>query len=274
MSELVEVTLVQVPVQLWQKASSHTDAVRREFDIIKADLPRDSIPHQLNDLVDSLQTRFGSSADPTRQDLYAAIDRGDAEITVVYRIPAEAAEAARKLEDMLDRVDEFCRGEDLLTLASPPELVGFRRWFLGEFVRQIEWKEEPMPWSDWDEDVVAGETGVVTATGGDGRVVRFEGDLDLATAGALRDELLDARKKHADSLVVDLSGVKFVDSVGLSLLVTAHNRLEEDGVEMRLVLPEKLRLLFEISGLTEMLRPEFVDQVGQEARAAPTAEGA
>jgi anti-anti-sigma factor len=256
---------------LWQRASAHQEALRREFDIIMADLPRDSVPHRLAELIDSLDRQFGRMADPTRQEMYAAVERGDDETTLVYRVPPEAADAARQLEEMLDRVDEFCRTEALLTLATPPEVVAFRRWFLGEFVRQIEEERAPKPWRQRDSDVAADEPAGVSTAEGNGRVVRFDGDLDLATAGALRDELLDARKHHAASVVVDLSGVKFVDSVGLSLLVTARNRLEEEGVEMRLVLPEKLRLLFEISGLTELLQPEFV---GQEGEPAPTGEGA
>ena len=274
MSELVEVKMLQVPVALWQQSSAHMDAVRREFDIIKADLPRDSVPHQLSELIESLDERFGRMAGPARQELYDAVERGDQEITLVYRLPPEVADGARQLEDLLDRVDEFCRREALLTLATPPDVLAFRRWYLGEFVRQIEEGQVPTPWEarEGDDGQMQDEGAArVTTTEGNGRIVRFEGDLDLATAGALRDELLDARKNRAESLVVDLSAVKFVDSVGLSLLVTARNRLQEEGVEMRLVLPEKLRLLFDISGLTEVLQPEFVDQ---EATPAPTGDGA
>ncbi len=49
-----------------------------------------------------------------------------------------------------------------------------------------------------------------------------------------------------------------MDSVGLSLLVTAHQRLAREGLALRLLLPERLRLLFDIAGLTEVLQPEFV----------------
>lgn len=270
MSEMVEVELLQVPVAVWQRASAHHDAIRREFDIMLADLPEGSVPHQLIELITRFDPRFGGVDDPTWQDMYGAVERGDEEVTLVFRVPPEVAQIARQLEEMLDRVDEYCRaGKDLLTLATPPELVSFRRWFLGEFVRQIEDGLPPAPWSQPEREIETPATprqpAVTARREKNGHAVRFEGDLDLATAGALRDEILDARNNGADRLVVDLSGVGFVDSVGLSLLVTVRNRLDEEGVEMRLVLPEKLRRLFEISGLIEVLEPQFVDQAERPA---------
>jgi anti-sigma B factor antagonist len=88
----------------------------------------------------------------------------------------------------------------------------------------------------------------------------FEGDLDLASAGLLREEIVVRRSSGATSLVIDLTRVEFIDSVGLSLLVTAFNRAREDGAELSLVLPSHLRRVFEISGLVELLDPKFEDR--------------
>ena len=53
---------------------------------------------------------------------------------------------------MLDEADEYCRrGDHLLTLATPPEELRFRRWFISEFVDQVN-GAPPTPWPD-----VAGE---------------------------------------------------------------------------------------------------------------------
>ena len=47
---------------------------------------------------------------------------------------------------MLEEADDYCRrGDHLLTLATPEEERRFRRWFIGEFVDQIEGKP-PTPW--------------------------------------------------------------------------------------------------------------------------------
>ena len=43
-----------------------------------------------------------------------------------------------ELPRTLAEADEFCRRGELLTLATPPEYVAFREWFLGEIVRQLD----------------------------------------------------------------------------------------------------------------------------------------
>jgi hypothetical protein len=64
-------------------------------------------------------------------------------------VPSSARDACIELEKLLDEADEFCRsGEHLLTLAASPEVVSFRRWFLTEFVRQID-GEDPISWAEY-----------------------------------------------------------------------------------------------------------------------------
>jgi hypothetical protein len=46
---------------------------------------------------------------------------------------------------MLNRADDYCRQGALLTLATPDDLVAFRRWYLGEFRAQIN-GARPTPW--------------------------------------------------------------------------------------------------------------------------------
>ncbi len=101
----------------------------------------------------------------------------------------------------------------------------------------------------------------------EGTRIEFNEDLDLATAGILHEQIITARSTHAGSrpIVVDLSQVGFMDSVGISLLVSAYRRATEEGTRIRLILPSRLRKLFEISGLIEVLKPEFVSE--QEATA-------
>lgn len=257
---MVEVRLLETPIELWRRASAHHEAIQRELDIVKADLPRGSVPHQLSELLEELDLRFAGVGDPTRQELFAAAERGEHQIDLVYRIPPEAVAAAKRLDEMLDAVDEFCRaGERLLTLATPPELVSFRKWSLGEFVRQVDNGQKPTPWSGFrpePESSASPETPTSPSEGEE--LIRFEGDLDLASSGALRNRILGARRGRASQVTLDLSRVEMVDSVGISLLITAHARLKEDGAVMRLIVPTSLRRLFEISGIIELLNPEFV----------------
>lgn len=263
--DLVAVELRQVPLDVWKRAAAHQEAIQREFDILRVDLGTDSVPHQLSELVAKLNLTFGDSGDPSREEVHAAAERGVPEIDLVYRVPAEAATAVQDLEVMLERVDEFCRaGERLLTLSTPPDLLTFRRWFLGEFSRQIEHGLPPTSWPDFQSPSEPGADvtrAVDEGVGATAEPIVFHGDLDLATAGSLREQILTATASGAKRVVIDLASVGFMDSVGLSLLVSAHNRMVDDGGEMRLILPTHLRPLLEIAGLLDLLQPEFVDEV-------------
>jgi len=64
---------------------------------------------------------------------------------------------------------------------------------------------------------------VQLATSTDGCSVTVAGEVDSATAPGLRDCLLGALDRSPGTPVeVDLSGVTFLDSAGLSALATAH----------------------------------------------------
>ncbi|MFG3440982.1 STAS domain-containing protein [Nonomuraea sp. NPDC047897] len=60
-------------------------------------------------------------------------------------------------------------------------------------------------------------------------VVRAGGELDLVAAPALREHLRAAARLPSQRVVVDLAGVSFCDSVGMSELVVALNRSQNSG---------------------------------------------
>ncbi len=171
---------------------------------------------------------------------------------------------------MLDAADDFCRkGGRLLTQVTPHDLLRFRRWFLGEILKQLEDGGSPRRWQEIDATTDPGPeplTEEVRSSDDAGGVeetrIEFDEDLDLSTAGALHDLIVTARPKSNGSatLVVDLRQVGFMDSVGISLLVSAHRRVTEEGTKVRLLLPSRLRRLLEISGLIDVLTPEFVSE--------------
>jgi anti-sigma B factor antagonist len=89
----------------------------------------------------------------------------------------------------------------------------------------------------------------------DGRVViHVAGELDALTGGELATVLSDAIDSSPESVVVDLRDLAFVDSVGLSVLVTAHNRGAAAGVPVQIhnVPPASMQVL-EITRLVEVL---------------------
>jgi anti-sigma B factor antagonist len=95
----------------------------------------------------------------------------------------------------------------------------------------------------------------------DGRaLVLAEGDIDLATAGILRDALARALEDSA-LLVVDVGGVGFIDSSGLNALVWGHWEAEKVGGSLRLRRPSPMLCrLLEITALNSLLLIDDDDQ--------------
>jgi anti-anti-sigma factor len=68
-------------------------------------------------------------------------------------------------------------------------------------------------------------------------VVTAPVEIDIANAEKLRMVLLEASENGHAIIVVDLTGTRFCDSSGLNVLAAAHRRAENEGGELRLVLP-------------------------------------
>jgi anti-sigma B factor antagonist len=103
---------------------------------------------------------------------------------------------------------------------------------------------------------------VYTEQRGDVVVVAVAGELDMATAPQLQDEITDVLDRGNSRLVFDLAGLTFCDSTGLSVFVRAKNSCDEVGGVVRLAAPQRgvLRIL-EVSGLVEVLQTHpSVDQ--------------
>jgi anti-sigma B factor antagonist len=93
-------------------------------------------------------------------------------------------------------------------------------------------------------------------------VVAVEGELDLATAPQLRDSLVALSEQGQTHIVLDLTGLQFIDSTGLSVLVMAHNRARAESGSILIRNPSQsvLRIL-EITGLVSVFTIEGKDAV-------------
>jgi anti-sigma B factor antagonist len=92
-------------------------------------------------------------------------------------------------------------------------------------------------------------------TGSDGSslpMLEVAGELDLAVAPWLRDQLDALFVGGASSLVIDMTDATFLDSTALGVLVGALNRCRDLGGQVHLVVTESqvLRVL-RITGLTD-----------------------
>ncbi|OXM59856.1 STAS domain-containing protein [Amycolatopsis vastitatis] len=89
-----------------------------------------------------------------------------------------------------------------------------------------------------------------TRATGAGPVVTVSGEVDVATAPRLRAEFGALTLERGQLLVVDLAGVTFCDSSGISALIAARNLAEEAeaGVALAAV-PDRLSRTFALIGL-------------------------
>jgi anti-sigma B factor antagonist len=80
--------------------------------------------------------------------------------------------------------------------------------------------------------------------------VRPEGDLDMSTVEDVEAALRAALDGGAKRVVVDLRGLEFMDSTGLTLLTRLSNRSRRDGFDLELVKgDERIQRLFVLTGL-------------------------
>lgn len=85
----------------------------------------------------------------------------------------------------------------------------------------------------------------------DVHVVSLFGQLDLANADQVRDALIGVA---GSTVVVDLSGLQFLDSSGIAALVSARGRILASGNGFELQGARGIvRRVFEITGLSSLL---------------------
>ena len=86
-------------------------------------------------------------------------------------------------------------------------------------------------------------------------LVSVSGELDLHTAGCLEARIKEAGTLGADTVLVDLSEISFIDSAALVVLVRETKRLQSRGRSLVLVTNDpRTRRIVEVTGLNRVLR--------------------
>ncbi|MCU1466078.1 MAG: anti-sigma factor antagonist [Actinomycetia bacterium] len=85
------------------------------------------------------------------------------------------------------------------------------------------------------------------------RVVNLVGEIDIANADALGEQLDQLIGAGADRLVVDLSALDFMDSSGIAMLLRAAGRVDSMSVRNP---TDAVRRIIECTGLADTLRIE------------------
>ena len=104
-------------------------------------------------------------------------------------------------------------------------------------------------------------------------VVRVVGDLDIVTSRQLDDGLSQARKTH-QQLVLDLSGVEFMDTSSLAVIVGHWKSLEEAGGSLALAGAryQSTKSLW-ITGLADRIPLYQTVQLAMQAVKSPAKDG-
>jgi anti-anti-sigma factor len=94
--------------------------------------------------------------------------------------------------------------------------------------------------------------------------VAVSGELDLSSALTFEEELLRIEEQCPSLLVLDLRSLKFLDSTGLRLILSAHARAINRGRKLAIVQGgEAVRRIFRLTGVLERLN--FVDDIAAPA---------
>jgi len=147
---MYQVSLLDFPVARFLQMQAQHDAMLREFALIalRADESDLKTPRRLVSLAAEMQQRYGDQAQTFRDAVAAAAERGDIVTTLDLSIPYSTLRWAEDFLVLFEEGDEYCRKGDLLTPPSPPEVIEFRRWWVGELIRQIRDGATPSPfWS-------------------------------------------------------------------------------------------------------------------------------
>ena len=65
--------------------------------------------------------------------------------------------------------------------------------------------------------------------------IALSGDLDVSTAGDVEEQLIALEGQKPPEVVLDLRGLRFMDSTGLSLLINADRRGRKVGRQVTIV---------------------------------------
>lgn len=89
------------------------------------------------------------------------------------------------------------------------------------------------------------------------------GEIDVYTAPQLKEKLLAVCSQEEWKVVVDLSGVTYMDSTGLGIFIGAYKTCQCTGSSLHLVgLKPRVARLFHITGVDELIPIEYAHMQG------------
>jgi anti-sigma B factor antagonist len=88
---------------------------------------------------------------------------------------------------------------------------------------------------------------------GNALIVRLEGQVDILSAPGMRAEFDTALAEAGETMVVDLTGLTFLGSVGIAELMRVHQQTDANQTHLIVVAPPFIRRLLDITGVSDSL---------------------
>jgi anti-sigma B factor antagonist len=84
--------------------------------------------------------------------------------------------------------------------------------------------------------------------------LKLLGEVDAYTAPKLKEVMLPLTEKEGNIVIVDLSGIEYMDSTGLGIFVGALKSSKANNSSLKLRgMTSRVKRIFEITGLTEVM---------------------
>ena len=249
-AELHQVELRSIPLGLATRSAEHHATLMRELALVDAADDASTAHGRLLALASELRTKYARLGEAQRARAEAAVAAGEASLDLRYEVPVDLADDVEVVRDLLAEVDAYCRGGELVSLVTPDDIDAYRRWVFDEFVGQLRADAVPQP---WHAETVPEQRDITDSAARLGRIV-VDDDLDLEGSARIRDEIARQVEQGVTDLHFDLSRCGFIDSVGISLLLTTLARLRDTGGSLVVVNPgDAVRRTLRHAGILELL---------------------
>jgi len=84
--------------------------------------------------------------------------------------------------------------------------------------------------------------------------LNLSGEIDLANAAAVEEEIFEAVSDEPTAVSVDLADLTYMDSAGIRILFNLASRLQASGIVLQLIVPldSRIRRLIELLGFESL----------------------
>lgn len=131
-----------VPVRTFLESQDHQHDLVRELQLIQMgerfDTATAAVSHRLARLISDILSRYDGVRSVTRDQMMAALERGEAVATLDVPVYPGIAEALRDWLALLEEADHLCQHGELLLLATPPEIRSLRSWYVEEITAKLQ----------------------------------------------------------------------------------------------------------------------------------------